>query len=381
VDDRHPTAALSSSTILPVAVRRARPEDREHVLAFATRTWEGWDYIPEVWDRWIAAPDGVCLVCFPKASGDGRPDPVDADGRLLDPGRPIAFCRVALLSPTEAWLEGIRVDPAVRGRSVATALQVAELAWAAALGASVVRYTTGEDNEGSHRLGARHGFRRLTDRRSYGGPRRSYSGPRRSEEGMESRGARTGQARRALLEVAPGSGLMLPRDAPAHELGRWWRRVISDPTFVFGDGLYESRSWAFQELTFDRFARHARDGIVLAAEGAEGAWGLGILSLDGFDEGEALYLCLLVGEPHTALELASRLRKLAGEPIRLRLPDPDPPVLAGIRPARSPGGFTRHARTLHLFERDVLPLPEPDAPSQLTYLEDPAPVAHAPASA
>ena len=39
----------------------------------------------------------------------------------------------------EAWLEGIRVDPRVRGMNVATDLQVAELHWAVANGAHVVR--------------------------------------------------------------------------------------------------------------------------------------------------------------------------------------------------------------------------------------------------
>ena len=55
-------------------------------------------------------------------------------------------------------MEGLRVDPAVRGRGVATAFQLAELTWAQAQGAAVVRYATGETNEASLRLGARHGF-------------------------------------------------------------------------------------------------------------------------------------------------------------------------------------------------------------------------------
>ena len=37
-----------SKTNLPIAVRRAQASDKEAVLSFATRTWDGWDYIPEV---------------------------------------------------------------------------------------------------------------------------------------------------------------------------------------------------------------------------------------------------------------------------------------------------------------------------------------------
>jgi RimJ/RimL family protein N-acetyltransferase len=332
-------------------VRRAGPEDREAVLAFATGTWEGWDYIPEVFDDWLAASDGVCLVAVPR---DGEPD------------RPIAFCRVALLSPTEAWLEGIRVDPAVRGRSVATALQVAELAWAAEQGASVVRYVTGEDNEGSHRLGAHHGFRRLADRRSYGGPKRgdeASSAPPRSRAG--------------LPDKARGEGLALPADLPEGDVARWWGRIDRDPTFARGDRLYEWRSWTYQELTTDRFAGHVRAGAVLAAEAPDGGWGVGIVPLEELEAGD-LTLGLLVGDPEVALGLAQRFGDLARESVRLRLPDPDPPVVAGIRPARSPGGFTRHARTVHIFERSLDDLPEADEPGQLTYLEAPARAAIAP---
>jgi RimJ/RimL family protein N-acetyltransferase len=367
VDGRHEARPLNPG-ILPVAIRRARPGDREAILAFATQTWEGGDYIPYVLDAWLAASDGVCLVAVPRVGRGDRPDSIGTGDRPLEPDRPIAFCRVALLSPTEAWLEGIRVDPAVRGRSVATALQVAELAWAAAHGATVVRYVTGEDNEGSHHLGARHGFRRLADRRSYGGPRR----------GEEASNAHPSRSRSDLLEAARREGLALPRDLPGEAVRRWWERIDRDPTFRLGDGLYEWRSWTYQELKPDRFAAHVGAGAVLAAEGAEGRWGVGIVSLDDSLEDGDLTLAVLVGDPEVALDMAGRFRDLAREPLRLRLPDPDPPVVAGVEPARSPGGFTRHARTVHLFERSLDDLPEADEPGQLKYLEQPTRIAIAP---
>ena len=55
----------------------------------------------------------------------------------------VAVVRVTMSAKGQAWLEGIRVDPRVRGIDVATDLQVAELRWAAAQGAQVVRYATG----------------------------------------------------------------------------------------------------------------------------------------------------------------------------------------------------------------------------------------------
>src|SRR5215208_4010782 len=92
----------------PLVVRRARAGDRDAVLAFATRTWDGWDYIPHAWPVWLEASDGVLLVASAGSAANGGLS-VDADGEPLADGQPIAISRVALLSPTEGWVEGIRV--------------------------------------------------------------------------------------------------------------------------------------------------------------------------------------------------------------------------------------------------------------------------------
>ena len=102
-----------------LAVRRARPEDRDAVLAFTSDTWDGWDYIREVWDAWVADTVGAFLVATAEVGTEGEP-PVDRDGAAFPPGRIVAITHLALLSATEGWVEGIRVDPAVRGMDVAS---------------------------------------------------------------------------------------------------------------------------------------------------------------------------------------------------------------------------------------------------------------------
>ena len=372
---------------LPITVRRARPEDREAVVAFSSDTFGGWDYVPDAWPRWIEARDGVLLVATPQrplgrpgssdaAGSAGLRDAAasgafrDADGRPLDPARPIAVARVASLSPEEAWLEGIRVNPSVRGRSVATTLQVAELAWAQAQGARVARYFTGEQNEGSHRLGARHGFRRLSDWRSYGPPH--------DAEGTEADLVRRRSGRAALLERLASAGLTLS-PTPNGEGVRWWERVETDATFGAGNRLYEWRVWALQELTAERFAAHVRAGHVLTSPNPPSPrdWALAIVSVADL-EADGLHLALLVGTGPTALELASRAQQLAGEPIRFRLPDPEPPLLDSLAADSSAAGFPAHRSALHVFERPLAnadPLPEPEAPHLLDYEEEPHPVA------
>ena len=226
--------------------------------------------------------------------------------------------RLALLAPGEGWVEGIRVDPAVRGREVATNLQVAELAWAAAHEVRVVRYTTGQDNEASHRLGARHGFLRQADRRSYG--------PRRD----------TGSD-----EMPPPDASALRRldvDAPAAEVERWWRLVADDPTFTAGDRLYEPRGWAFQALDADRFAAHVRRGeVALARDG--GALVCPIRRTWPATATRTRRTSPCCGrDGRSALALLDDLRRAAGAP-RVRLADPLPRFAGPV--AEAAGGGLR----------------------------------------
>ncbi len=52
-----------------LVVRRARAEDREAILAMSRGIWGGSDYLPLVWDRWLADDKGLLLT----ATLDGRP--------------------------------------------------------------------------------------------------------------------------------------------------------------------------------------------------------------------------------------------------------------------------------------------------------------------
>lgn len=301
--------------------------------------------MPEVWDDWLTATDGILLVACASSAVTG------ADGTPIAAGQPVAMSRLALLAPGEGWVEGIRVDPAVRGREVATNLQVAELAWAAAHEVRVVRYTTGQDNEASHRLGARHGFLRQADRRSYG--------PRRD----------TGSD-----EMPPPDASALRRldvDAPAAEVERWWRLVADDPTFTAGDRLYEPRGWAFQALDADRFAAHVRRGeVALARDG-----GALVITSRGGDEWPEV--ALVAGDGRSALALLDDVRRAAGRSPRPRLPDPDPPMLRdGVAARWAADGFTAHDHNLHIMARRMdAPLPQAGPPDVLTLADPPRPVA------
>ena len=113
-----------------VTVRQARPDDREAVLAFCEHTWEWGDYIEHVWDEWLSDPHGVLLVA------------------VLD-GQPVGLLHLRMLTATEAWQEGMRVDPAYRNQGISKKLSLEAGAEAMRRGATTVRLITESTNTAS----------------------------------------------------------------------------------------------------------------------------------------------------------------------------------------------------------------------------------------
>lgn len=325
----------------PLVVRRAVPDDRDAVLAFTSTTFDGWDYIADVWETWVADALGVLLVAAVGADPDGAP-PTTPGGESLDPGRIVGVTHLAMLSATEAWIEGIRVDPAVRGLEIATDLQAEVLRWARDLGATVVRYLTGERNEGSLRLGARHGLLPVGRWRFHG---RGGEDDRAGPEGRA--------AVEAALAAAAADGTLLQPDPDTIDdlAATWFARIAADPTHAAGHGLYEPRSWAYQSLTQDGLAAHLRAGEVLALGPDEaGHWALLIISRStSLDDGE-LWPALLVGEGGMVIRLLDRLGGGAGPLARVRLPDPAP-LLDGHGSAMGHLGYAAHEGRTVVVER------------------------------
>jgi GNAT superfamily N-acetyltransferase len=108
-----------------LTIRPAQEDDYEAVAAFTRNTWadrEGNDYIPRVYHDWI----------------DG--DNTRKRTVVADSGDDIAgICQAVMLSPYEAWAQGMRVNPAFRGRGVSYKLNDALFEWAGEQGATVCR--------------------------------------------------------------------------------------------------------------------------------------------------------------------------------------------------------------------------------------------------
>jgi hypothetical protein len=79
------------------------PDDRSALLEIASRIWEGMDYLPGVFEEWVADTRGEFAAVL-------------LDGRLAGCGK------LTFLTGTDAWLEGLRKDPRVLERGLGRAV-------------------------------------------------------------------------------------------------------------------------------------------------------------------------------------------------------------------------------------------------------------------
>lgn len=134
-----------------IVIRQARPEDREAVLAFCVNTWDWGDYIEQVWEAWVQNPAGCLLVA-------------------LDGEQPVGLVHMQMLSASDAWQEGMRVDPTYRKQGIAHRLGTEATAEAMRRGATSVRLLTDQVNTGSIHLVEGMHFRRVGAFAPYNAP-------------------------------------------------------------------------------------------------------------------------------------------------------------------------------------------------------------------
>jgi GNAT superfamily N-acetyltransferase len=134
-----------------VVCRPALSKDTQDVLTFTARIWEGSDYVPYVWEEWLADSEGILAVAEYA-------------------GRSVGLAKLVRLSSKDWWLQGLRVDPDYRGRGIARRLHEYALdAWLRT-GSGKLRLTTNSNNYPVHHLCEATGMHRLGEYLAYAAP-------------------------------------------------------------------------------------------------------------------------------------------------------------------------------------------------------------------
>jgi GNAT superfamily N-acetyltransferase len=125
--------------------RFAKKSDKEDVLKFCVNTFDWGDYIDQVWDLWFSDSNGALIV---------------AENNIRHiKGSVIAVSHVSLCpNRKNIWLEGIRVNPDYRRRSIATELLSKMLSYGKLQGAKEASAIVGVNNLPSQLMMENNGF-------------------------------------------------------------------------------------------------------------------------------------------------------------------------------------------------------------------------------
>ena len=211
-----------------IGIRRATHDDYEAVTAVTSDIWadRGGDYIPQVYHEWLEDEPGRGTKTF-LAEVDG-----EAAG----------IVQAVMLSPDEAWFQGMRVAADYRQRGVSRRLNEAAVAWAREQGATVGRVMVFSWNAVSLGAARASGFAPITEFRfAHPEPDSDADGPHR-----------------------------ISRDPTA--AWRYWTHSDAR-AHLSGLGLAPEESWAVRELTRADFERLADETAVFAVESDAGLAG------------------------------------------------------------------------------------------------------------
>ena len=248
----------------PVKIRKAKSSDKSPVLEISKKIWSGHDYLPQVWDDWLADKNARLIVATPN-------------------GKTVGVAHASLQTPYIAWLEGVRIHEQYRGLGIAGKLNHSLVEWARRKGANVARLSTGSSNRASREHLEKIGFPVM-----------------QTFQRLESvRG----------LRVKP-AGVTTSRGS-AKSLWNWLR---TRPNFAENHAMY-SDGWTWYPLTLPVLRKHISRGHVLVTSGNRQPRSLCIF----LDEDRVLTMGFLTGERANVAKLVRMLRFLMFRKKRERL--------------------------------------------------------------
>ena len=268
-----------------MTIRPAQPDDRLAMERICAHTWEWGDYVPDVWDDWLADEEGMPIV-----------------GELE--GRVVALSRFRFQGPDQIWLEGMRVDPEYRRRGIGRKFLDHSIAFARERDARVVRLSTSYHNIAVHTLTAQAGMARVG----------SYQ----------------------LRSADPLPGGPEPAILSAERADRVHAFLKDSPMLAYAHGLY-SADWAWQELSPTRVNQLLEAGQFAARLTPDGRLAA-LAILHPLPKDGELWIGFLDGEAAAISELATAIRghaaRLGSEQVQMLVSD-----VGWLRGALSEAGF------------------------------------------
>ena len=259
-------------------------------MEISKKIWGGHDYLPSVWDDWLADKNARFIVATVN-------------------GRTVGCAHAGLQTNYVAWLEGVRVHEQYRGLGLAGKLNHALVEWARRKGARVARLSTGSSNRASREHLEKIGFPVM-----------------QTFQRLES--ARGLRVKPAGVTTSRGSAKSL------------WNWLRTRPNFAENHAMY-SDGWTWYPLTLQTLRRRISQRQVFTIIRDKQPKACCIF----LDEDKVLTMGFPAGERGDVVKLARMLRFLMHrrkrEKVRVLLPSRSPMVRALIR-----SGFEKTVKIL-----------------------------------
>ncbi len=124
-----------------IKLRKAVESDKNRIFEISSTIWDGDDYIPVVFDRWLEDNNGELTVG-------------ELDGNV------IGCAKYTRLNEKEAWLEGIRADKGYSGKGFGSAMTQYYIDKAKEEGIETLRLSTFIENYQSIHIIEKYGFKK-----------------------------------------------------------------------------------------------------------------------------------------------------------------------------------------------------------------------------
>lgn len=122
-----------------VVIRPTLPSDSPDVFEFCKYIWDGTDYVPYIWNEWLADPSGHLFTAEYA-------------------GHAVGIARVTHLAPRQWWFEGLRVNPDHQDKKISSQIHEYITDWWLKNGDGTVRLWTNAKRVKVHHLCERLGF-------------------------------------------------------------------------------------------------------------------------------------------------------------------------------------------------------------------------------
>jgi ribosomal protein S18 acetylase RimI-like enzyme len=304
--------SLRPPGVYRLVCRPALPKDTADVMELTRQIWEGRDYVPSVWAEWLSDPEGLLA-----AAEYG--------------GRVVGISKLTRLTPSEWWLEGLRVHPEYEGRGIASHLQDYLVDHWQRNGGGAIRLATASFRVPVQRISLRSGFVKAAELTQY------------------------------VAEALPGVGERFTPLASGEEAEAlaFTRRHPSPtcPNGLMGIG------WQWVALSAGWLTQAIARGQAWWWRGDEGEREALLLARFDDDEEKAdrLMIQLLDGPPENLAECLADYRRLAGS-LSYRQVSWMAPLDPAIEPALLEAGFRRDwDESLFIYEKRADSSPTGDA--------------------